>query len=115
MSEQTFSVVPPDGFGYIGFNRRYIPFIPKGGNGYFSSSFPDYLITVEGRPSVGEIRVLLRTATVPQGDGALVAKTMSDNTGQWRIDNLNPSYRYDVVCRVEGYNDIIFSNVKPKV
>ncbi|ENU86125.1 hypothetical protein [Acinetobacter sp. CIP 102129] len=115
MSEQTFSVVPPNAFAYIGFNRRYTPFIPKGGNGYFSSSFPDYLIIVEGRPSVGEIRVLLRTATVPQGDGVLVAKTMSDNTGQWRIDGLNLSYRYDVVCRVEGYNDIIFSNVKPKV
>lgn len=115
MSEQTFSVVPPNAFGYIGFNRRYIPFIPKGGDGYFSSSFPDYLITVEGRPSVGEVRVLLRTVTTPQGDGFLVAKTMSDDTGQWRVDGLNPNFRYDVVCRVEGYNDIIFANVKPKV
>lgn len=114
MSE-VYSITPPVHYGYIGFQTRFVTYKPKGGDGYFASTFPDYLVTVEGRPSTGEVRVLLRTGGHNSGDGMLVAKTIADNTGQWRIDNLNPSYRYDVVCRVEGYNDIIFSNVKPKV
>ena len=115
MSEPTFSILPPVRISYLSFRRRFNSFIPKGGNGYFSSSFPDYLVTVEGRPAPGEIRVLLRTVTIPESDGVLVAQTKADATGQWRIDGLNPNFRYDVVSRVDGYNDIIFSNVKPKV
>lgn len=114
MSE-VYSITPPVHYGYIGFPTRFVTYKPKGGIGYFASAFPDYLITVEGRPSLGEIRVLLRTGGHNSGDGMLVAKTLADNTGQWRIDGLNPDFRYDVVCRVDGYNDLIFSNVKPKV
>lgn len=85
------------------------------GNGYFSSSFPDYIVTEDGRPIAGEIRVLLRDDQDSQANGVLIAKTISDGSGQWRVDNLNPILRYDVVCRVGGYNDIIFTNVSPKV
>lgn len=115
MSDQVFSVLPLPRFSHLAFRRRFSPYIAKSGDGYFSSSFPDYLITVEGRPSIGDIRVLLRTVTVEEGDGILVAKTTSDSAGQWRVDGMNPNFRYDVICRVDGYNDIIFSNVKPKV
>ncbi|MFV5507251.1 hypothetical protein [Acinetobacter sp. 197] len=114
MSE-VYSITPPVHYGYVRFATRFVTYKPKGGAGYFASTFPDYLITVEGRPAPGEIRVLLRTGGHSSGDGMLVAKTLADNTGQWRVDGLNPDFRYDVVCRVEGYNDIIFSNVKPKV
>lgn len=115
MTDPVISVVPTPVYAHVGFIRRFDTYQPKGGTGYFASTFPDYLITVEGRPAPGEIRVLLRTGGHSSGDGMLVAKTVADNTGQWRIDGLNPDFKYDVVCRVEGYKDIIFSNVKPKV
>lgn len=114
MSE-VYSIAGPIKYAYLKYKPSFLPYKPKTGAGYFSSSFPDYLVTVEGRPGPGEIRVLLRTARVSEADGCLVAVTKADATGQWRVDGLNPDFRYDVVCRVEGYNDIIFSNVKPKV
>lgn len=114
MSE-VYSIAPPVKYGYLKPRSLFLPYRPKQGQGYFSSSFPDYLITVEGRPASGVIRVLLRTPRIPESDGCLVATTTADVAGQWRIDGLDADMRYDVVCRVEGYNDIIFSNVKPKV
>lgn len=110
-----YSIAPPIQYAYMQFVPSFMPYKPRPGNGYFSSSFPDYLITVEGRPASGVIRVLLRTPKIPEADGCLVATTTADVTGQWRVDGLDPNMRYDVVCRVDGYNDIIFSNVKPKV
>lgn len=86
MSE-VYSITPTVHYGYVGFPTRFIVYKPKGGTGYFASTFPDYLITVEGRPAPGEIRVLLRIGGHSSGDGMLVAKTVADNAGQWRIDN----------------------------
>lgn len=113
MSE--FSVLPIRPYSHLGFYKAIVSYIPEGGNGYFASTFPDHIVSVEGVPAIGEVRVLLRTAPVPQGDGLLVATTKTNASGEWRVEGLNPNYRYDVVCRFEGYNDLIFSNIKPKV
>lgn len=109
------SFLPIKPYRYLSFYKSIITYIPDGGEGYFSSSFPDFLVVVEGVPSVGEIRVLLRTMKTPESDGMLVAKTYSDATGQWYVGGLNPEFLYDVVCRVEGYRDIIFSDLTPVV
>lgn len=110
-----FSVLSIRSYSYLSFFKPALSYIPDGGEGYFSSSYPDFLVVVDGVPSVGEIRVLLRTIKTPESDGMLVAKTYSDAAGQWYVGGLNPEFRYDVVCRVEGYRDIIFSDLTPVV
>lgn len=81
------------------------------GTGYLAGDYPLGTTKIEGVPSAVEIRVLWRG----QGDddGCLVAKTMSDNTGTWRVSNLNSNLRYDVIARKDGFNDLIMSNVNP--
>ena len=111
----TYSRVPRRNVAHMEFYRAIFTYKPASGNGYLSSTLPNFIVSVSGVPAVGEVRVLLRSSPVPQGDGILVAKTTSNVSGQWRIDGLNPKYTYDVVCRVDGYNDLIFSNVKPRV
>ena len=91
------------------------PYLLPQGNGYFQSSFPDYITSEDGVPVSCEIRVHLRTISTQGSDGALVAKTRSKADGTWRIDGLNPTFKYDVICRYVGYNDLIFSNVLPLV
>lgn len=81
------------------------------GTGYLAGDYPVGTTKVEGVPSVVEIRVLWRG--YGDDDGCLVAKTMSDHTGTWRVGNLNTSLRYDVVARKDGFNDLIMSNVTP--
>lgn len=79
------------------------------GNGYLGGDFPDYVTKVEGVPTQTEIIVF-------EHEGCeLVRKIQSENTGAWRVDNLNPDLRYDVVCRYAGYKDEIISNIKPFV
>lgn len=115
MVDQVFSIIPRKVYAHLGFKRRFISYQPKRGQGYFSSSFPNFIVSVEGVPSIGEVRVLQHSTSIIESDGVLVAKTMSDITGQWRIYGLDPETTYDVVCRVDGYNDMIFANVKPKI
>lgn len=81
------------------------------GTGYLAGDYPLGATKIEGVPSAVEIRVLWRG----QGDddGCLVAKTMSDNTGTWRVSNLNSNLRYDVIARKDGFNDLIMSDVNP--
>lgn len=111
----TYSRVIRRTYAHMEFYKAIFTYKPSGGIGYFASTLPNFIVSIDGVPAVGEVRVLLRSSPVPQGDGILVAKTMSDVAGQWRIEGLNPQYTYDVVCRVDGYNDLIFSNVKPRI
>lgn len=110
-----YSIIPITTYRYISFYKAVAAYIPDGGNGSFSSTFPEHIVSVEGVPAIGEIRILLRKGYAGFGDGVLVATTNTTISGEWRIDGLNPDYYYDVVCRVDGYNDLIFSNIQPKV
>lgn len=83
------------------------------GYGYLSGSFPDGITRVEGVPQAAEIRVLYRPLGDSEIDGYLVAKTVSSPDGTWIIQGLNHNLKYDVICRHEGYNDMILSNVSP--
>ncbi|WP_151835274.1 hypothetical protein [Acinetobacter junii] len=91
------------------------PYVLPKGIGYFESSFPDYITSEDGVPVSCEVRVHLRTVSTTGSDGALIAKTISKADGTWRIDGLNTNFKYDVICRHNGYNDLIYSNVSPLV
>lgn len=82
------------------------------GAGYLAGSFPDGITSIEGVPGSASIRVMYRVPGFPP-DGVVVAETVSSPDGTWRIDGLNPDLKYDVICRHEGYNDMILSNVSP--
>ncbi len=84
------------------------------GAGYLAGTYPGGITKIEGVPGSAEIRVLLRTATGAMGDGMLVASVVSGVDGTWRIDGLSTALRFDVVCRHDGYNDMILANVSPK-
>lgn len=85
------------------------------GIGYLAGEYPGGTTTVDGVPSVAVVRVLLRTVQGHPGDGYVVAEATSNPDGTWRVDGLNPSLRYDVVGRKDGYNDVIVANVQPEV
>lgn len=82
---------------------------PIHGNGYLGGDFPDYVTKVEGSPTQTEITVFEHST------GEFVTRIDTTQTGSWRVDNLNPDLRYDVVCRYTGYKDEIMSNIKPFV
>ena len=79
------------------------------GNGYLGGDFPDYVTKVEGVPAQTEIIIF------EHDTGELVRRLITEVTGSWRVNHLNPDLFYDVVCRYQGYKDEIVSNVKPFV
>ena len=80
------------------------------GGGYLGGDYP-FQTKVEGVPTSVEIRVLWRG--YGDDDGYLVATTMSKPDGTWRVDNLSPNLKYDVVARRSGFNDLIMTDVAP--
>lgn len=105
--------------GYVYSNivkpKKKPSYITLKGNGYLGGDFPDAVTKVEGVPSETEILVFLRRDIGLPGDGLLVAHIKTHVSGSWRVANLNPNLRYDVICRAGTYNDQIMSNVKPFV
>lgn len=98
----------------IGYDREYVTFrLPMGGRGFLAGTFPDGITSVEGVPGPATIRVLLRTGRDHPGDGVVVSQVHSDQDGTWIVEGLNPDLRFDVVCRSDGYNDMILSDVTP--
>lgn len=90
-----------------------IPILPTGGAGYLAGTHPNGITSVEGVPTSATVRVLYRPASGALADGAVVAEVRSAPDGTWRVDGLNPDYRYDVVGRLADYNDVIASEVQP--
>lgn len=86
---------------------------PRNGLGYLAGEFPGGLTTVEGVPVTATVRVHYRPAEGSVGDGTLVAQVQSAADGTWRVDNLDPSLTFDVIGRLDGYNDVIVAGVKP--
>lgn len=87
---------------------------PLFGSGYLAGEFPSALTTVEGVPVSAQVLVRYRAA-VPggRGDGMLVASTTSSPAGEWSVQNLNSSLRFDVSARYVGENDALQANVRP--
>lgn len=88
---------------------------PQPGNGYLAGTWPSGVTSIEGVPGPATIRVHYRAEGGAPGDGMLIAETTSNASGVWRIDGLNENLKYDVICRADGYNDMILSNVSPAV
>lgn len=89
--------------------------LPPSGIGFLSGSYPDGITRIEGVPSSCQVRVLYRAGSLQPGDGVVVAEVISGADGTWRVDGLSPSLRYDVVCRHDGYADMIISDVTPEI
>lgn len=88
---------------------------PPAGRGYLSSSFPDFLTTVDGVPVSATVRILHRPLSGAPGDGVVVAEVQSAPDGTWRVDGLNPALRFDVIGHLDGKNDVIMANICPVV
>lgn len=89
--------------------------LPLSGVGYLAGQFPDGITTVEGVPVNATVRVLLRTVAGHPGDGSLVAEVESAPDGTWRVDGLPTGFKYDVVGRKAGFNDVIMADISPTV
>lgn len=89
--------------------------LPPRGGGYLSGSYPGGITRIEGVPGSALIRVIYRPEPESASDGVLVAQVASAPDGTWVVEGLDPSLRCDVVCRLEGYNDMILSNVSPSI
>lgn len=89
------------------------PPTPAPSNGRLSGSFPDGITRVDGVPAPATIRVLYRPLSGQLGDGVVVAETVSAEDGTWQVNGLDPLLKYDVICRKDGFNDMILANVSP--
>ena len=84
------------------------------GTGLLSGSFPLSLITQGGNlPSHADIRILYRPEQGTTGDGYVVATTTCNVDGSWQVSGLNENFKFDIVARIRGFNDVIISNVQP--
>lgn len=84
------------------------------GDGYLGGDHPDGIVKENNAPIMGTVRVILKDRFGSSRDGFVVAETVTNQDGSWRVDGLNRGLRYDVVCRLSGYNDQIYSNVAPE-
>ena len=91
------------------------PRIRRDGAGYLAGTFPSGITSVDGAPTPATIRVLYRPQGGAHADGVVVETVVSAADGTWQVGSLDPSVRYDVVCRLNGHNDMIWSNVTPAV
>lgn len=87
-------------------------FLRTGQPGSLAGTYPDGITSVEGVPTAAEVFALLR-APGTAVDGARIAQTLSDVTGEWVIEGLSTNRVYDVVARKAGERDVIASDVTP--
>lgn len=82
------------------------------GSSRLAGEFPTGITTVDGVPGAAQLKAVVRSDD-PDLDGVVAARTTSGPDGTWEMVNLNPDFRYDVVGRKEGFNDVVVSNVRP--
>ena len=88
---------------------------PLFGDGYLAGESPGGTTTVEGVPTAATVRVVARPVAGSKADGMVVAEVQSSAAGTWLVEGLNPLLRYDVIGRLAGKDDVIVSDVIPKV
>ena len=111
---EVVSVVLPPPVKFRGRAVTYHPYTPPAGGGRLAGDLPSGLTTVEGAPTEAVVRVLLRTERGHPGDGVVVAEITSNQDGTWEVVGLSKDFKYDVIGRKEGFNDVIVSNVTPE-
>lgn len=88
---------------------------PTPGPGFLAGEFPGGITTIRGVPTTATIRVHYRPdASGAPGDGVLVAEVQSAADGTWRVDNLDPTLKFDVIGRKQGFRDVILPGLNPK-
>ena len=80
------------------------------GLGYLAGEFPNGVTSRLDIPVSATIRVF---HTNDQGQAGKVAEVVSASDGTWIVDNLDPSKKFDVICSLAGFNDLILSKVSP--
>lgn len=93
---------------------RTIPVLERIGGAYLSGSFPAGVTSVDGVPTSATVRVQVRD---PDGtaDGVFVGEVVSGADGTWQVSGLPTRFTYDVIGRKADFNDVVVSNVAPKV
>ena len=97
----------------ISFLGRKVP-MERNGDGYLAGEFPDGATTVDGAPVAATVRVMVRKPG-DLADGFVVIETQSAPDGTWRVDGLPGRFKYDVVGRKDGFNDVLVADVTPVV
>ena len=117
MADLEFVIIPQPIMRFYGqYHKAHVlPRFTLSGIGYFKSTFPEHITSVDGVPVSAEVRVLLRNHPNKDYDMLVVAKVQSANDGMWEVRGLNPNFKYDVIARYTGYNDLIMSDLTPKV
>ena len=117
MADLEFVIIPQPIVRFYGqYHKAHVlPRFTLSGIGYFKSTFPEHITSVDGVPVSAEVRVLLRNHPNKDYDMLVVAKVQSANDGMWEVRGLNPNFKYDVIARYTGYNDLIMSDLTPKV
>lgn len=111
-----YDVLPPAANVLLPFFRDTVEYhVPLSGAGRLAGDFPDGITTVDSVPVPAEVRILLRTASGAVGDGAVVAVVQSAPDGTWEVLGLPPGFKYDVVGRKAGENDVIMADITPVV
>lgn len=82
------------------------------GPGQLAGVVPN-VTSILGVPTSAEVRVLYRPDGGGVADGEVIASVTSGVDGTWSVDSLDPALAVDVVCRKDGYNDLIWSQVQP--
>lgn len=77
-----------------------------GGNGQFSNP-PNDPITLNGRPYQTRLRVF------EERSGRLVREAWSAADGTWTISDINPDYKYLIVCYDAEYPALCYDNQTP--
>lgn len=95
----------------IGVDLDFTGIIGKG-PGQLAGIVPN-ITSILGVPTSAEIRVLYRPDGGGVADGEVIASVTSGVDGAWSVDNLDPSLMVDVICRKDGYNDLVWSQASP--
>ena len=80
------------------------------GFGYLAGEFPDGITTRLDTPISATIKVL---HTASDGRMGKVAEVVSNPDGTWAVHGLDSSKKFDVICSLPGFNDLIWSEVYP--
>mgnify|MGYP007013231456 CR=1 FL=1 len=80
------------------------------GLGYLAGEFPESITTRLDTPVSATIKVL---HTAADGRMGKVAEVVSNPDGTWAVHGLDPTKQFDVICSLEGFNDLVLSKVSP--